>query len=145
VVEGTVFAANLERLMAYAAKHHDKRLASPEALEEASGVSRSNIYRYLAQETSPTLEKLEGIARAFDLMAWQLLVPHLDPANPPVVFVTPEERALYDSIRTVGLQARNLEGAIATDTVTSPAGPDTHRTTKTTLKKRGRPAKTRFP
>jgi transcriptional regulator with XRE-family HTH domain len=144
-VEATVLAVNLERLMAYAALHNEKHLASAEALEETCGVSRSNIYRYLSGEVSPTLEKLDRIAKAYDLMVWQLLTPGLDPSNPPVVFVTPTEQRLYESIRSVGEQARKLEGGIANATISSPADTDPDRPPAKALKKRGRPTKTRFP
>jgi transcriptional regulator with XRE-family HTH domain len=139
---GAVFAMNLEALMHQARKDGDKHLATPEELEEASGVSRSNIYRYLAQDNYPALDKIERIARAFRLQPWQLLVPGLDPTNPPVVFVTEAERQLYESIRIVGAAARKLEDGGIEKADSSTASPDRHRArTAKTVRGRGRPRK----
>jgi hypothetical protein len=44
---------------------------------------------------SPSLDVLAAVATAFDLQPWHLLVPGLDPNNPPVTQLTPEERKLY--------------------------------------------------
>jgi transcriptional regulator with XRE-family HTH domain len=124
MIEHEVFTDNLRRLMDYAASRGERELASPEALEEASGVSRSNIYRYLSGDASPTLTKLEALARSYGLMVWQLLTPRLDPSNPPVVFVTAEEQQLYERIRAVGEQARHLEGGGIEESKRSTTGSD---------------------
>jgi transcriptional regulator with XRE-family HTH domain len=124
MIEGEVFADNLRRLMDYAARRNEPELASPEALEAVSGVSRSNIYRYLSGDASPTLTKLEALARSYGLMVWQLLTPRLDPSNPPVVFVTAEEQQLYERIRAVGEQARHLEGGGIEESKRSTTGSD---------------------
>jgi len=48
---------------------------------------------------SPTLRQIEDVAKLLGLQPWQLLVPGLDPTNPPVVTMTETERALYARLR----------------------------------------------
>ena len=66
-----VFKANLERLMA-----RNPQLGSAPKLEAKSGVGKSTIARWLAKtpESSPTLDSLAGIAKAFGVQPWELLV-----------------------------------------------------------------------
>ena len=54
-------------------------------LESVTGIGKSTLYRILdPREKNPTqLDTLEKIARAYELQAWQLLVPRLDPLDPP--------------------------------------------------------------
>lgn len=55
--------------------------------------------RIKEQKTSVGLETLEKIADNFHLAVWQLLVPGLDPSNPPALQpVSPVERQLYEKI-----------------------------------------------
>lgn len=68
-------------------------------LKRMSGVDQRYIGRILAAESSITVDTLEKIAKAFDLQAWQLLVPGLDPGNPPVNHITDAERRLYERLR----------------------------------------------
>ena len=42
---------------------------------------------------------LEKIAEVFNLQAWRLLTPGLDPSNPPVIWLTKTERDLYENMR----------------------------------------------
>lgn len=58
-----------------------------------------NIQRILNGEQSPSLLLLDEIASACGLQAWQLLVPSLDPTNPPVVHLTAAERDFYTRMR----------------------------------------------
>lgn len=53
------------------------------------------------QKTSVGLETLEKIADNFNLAVWQLLVPGIDPSNPPALQpVNAAERKLYEKIMT---------------------------------------------
>lgn len=56
-------------------------------LEAVTGVGKSTLYRILdSREKNPTqLDTLEKIAAAYNLQAWQLIVPRLDPLDPPAV------------------------------------------------------------
>jgi len=57
--------------------------------------------RYLAEVDGPgqSIDVIAAIAARFDLMAWQLLVPGLDPGNPPVMRLSDAERRLYDEFQ----------------------------------------------
>ena len=85
-------ADNVKRLMA----HH--RLAQAGVAKRA-GMDQKTISRIIRREHSPSIDKLSGLAEAFGLQAWQLLVPYLDPSNPPVVQMTPIEKDLYDRLK----------------------------------------------
>lgn len=55
--------------------------------------------RIKEQKTSVGLETLEKIAENFNLAVWQILVPGMDPENPPALQpVSPVERKLYEKI-----------------------------------------------
>lgn len=41
------------------------------------------------------LDSLQGLAKAFGLQPWQMLIPELDPANPPLLAISKEEKDLY--------------------------------------------------
>lgn len=51
------------------------------------------------RETSVGTDVLEKIAEVFNLQAWHLLTPGLDPGNPPVIWLTKTERDLYENMR----------------------------------------------
>jgi len=62
-------------------------------------VGVGTIQRIEAQQTSVGIAILDKIAHKFDLAPWQLLVPGLDPDNPPALQpVSQKERALYDKL-----------------------------------------------
>lgn len=47
-------------------------------------------------ETYVQLDTIESVAEVFDLAPWQLMVPDMDPSNPPVLVpVSAAERKLY--------------------------------------------------
>ena len=81
---------NIEALMQKRYKEHNlSRFA------EDCGFAQSTASRIKAQKTATGLDKLDMIARAFGLATWQLLVPGLDPDNPPT---------LYEKIMTAARQ-----------------------------------------
>lgn len=51
----------------------------------ADRLTLSHVKRIFRAETSVSLEQLEGLAKALDLAAYQLLLPELDARNPQVV------------------------------------------------------------
>lgn len=73
-------------------------------LKRRSGIAQATIGRILRQETAADLDTIAALARAFNLMAWQMLVPDLDPANPPVVRLTEAERELYQRLQTLAVE-----------------------------------------
>jgi hypothetical protein len=94
-----VIAENLAAAML----HHD--LVTPHtgepsqsALSRKSGADQRTIGRILHQDQSPTVDMLEKLATALDLHAWQLLIPNLDPKNPPVFILSKTERDFYRRI-----------------------------------------------
>lgn len=69
---------------------------------EDCGFAQSTATRIKQQRTAIGLDKLDQIARAFNLATWQLLVPGLDPENPPALQpVSDHERELYKRFRAV--------------------------------------------
>ncbi len=100
-----VLADNLARLM---------RLGEPDHLTQAvvgkkAGCNQRTIGRLLTCDQAPTTDILDGLASAFDLMAWQLLVPGLDPGNPPVNHVTEAEKRLYERLKEAARMVMDSE------------------------------------
>jgi hypothetical protein len=58
-----------------------------------------NIQRIINGDQSPSVTVLNSIASHCGLFAWQLLVPDLDVANPPVSLMNKQERDLYSKIK----------------------------------------------
>lgn len=86
-----VFADNLNALMA---AHPD--LGSNPKLSKKTGLGTGSLSRFRNGEVDPNLGTLEKVAGAFHVEVWQLLVPHLDPANLPALQPLSEsERRLY--------------------------------------------------
>ena len=65
-------------------------------LANDAGVGPGTVSRLKKCETYLQLNTVDALAAVFDLAAWQLLVPGLEPANPPVIaLASPAERKLY--------------------------------------------------
>ena len=94
-----VFRANLKALL----DHHGVTRLTVKAYyldgpKRGKQVSSRAIGYMLSKDSaapSPSLDMVAAVAAAYDLLPWQLLVPAFDPANPPMVRLTPEERKLY--------------------------------------------------
>lgn len=99
--------ANLKSIFDYADRHPELRdRSTPVRLAEwideqgwGDRVSKSTIYRMAKAEGPVVTDALELVARAFDLQAWHMLVPGLDPANPPYVLATEQERVLWKTYK----------------------------------------------
>lgn len=90
-----VLALNLKALMA--AKVGP---TSQSELKRRSGVAQATIGRILSKDVAPTTETLAQIAEAYGLEGWQLMVPGMEPTNPPTLMpVSKEEKAFHDQIR----------------------------------------------
>jgi transcriptional regulator with XRE-family HTH domain len=83
-----VLASNLAKLMEYYG-HTQEQTA------KLAKVDQSVISRILKGEHHPRVDTVEAIALGYDLQAWTLLLPGLDPRNPPVIAMTESERDLY--------------------------------------------------
>lgn len=97
-------AENLARLIEWAAKNPklDRGPASINSLARAAGVSRPTVDRLLAGDAGPGIDSVERVARAYELEAWQLQVPSLDPSDPPTLREASEsERELHRALREV--------------------------------------------
>lgn len=71
---------------------------SQSGLSKKAGVNQRTVGRILNRDQSPTVEMLEKLAVALDMHAWQLLIPNLDPANPPVFVMSKTERDFYRKV-----------------------------------------------
>ena len=91
-----ILSNNLKALMAAHVS-----LTTQAAVGKACKIDQRTVGRILNMEHSPGLKQLEAIAVAFDLLTWQLLVPNLDPKNPPVCEHTKVEHDLYKKLRTL--------------------------------------------
>ena len=91
-----ILSTNLKALMAA-----HTTLATQAAVGKACGLNQRTVGRIINMEHSPGLKQLEAIALAFDLVTWQLLVPNLDPKNPPICEYTKVESDLYKKLRTL--------------------------------------------
>lgn len=68
------------------------------AWSDRVGVGEATIERMLKGTASVQIDSIEAVANGFGLQAWQILVPGLDPTNPPV-YLTPAERDMYNRFR----------------------------------------------
>lgn len=88
-----VLASNLKALMA----HGDTNQSQ---LGKRADIAQSTIGRILREKHAPDLDTLHALGQAFGLTPWQLLVPNLDPSNPPALQTqSPEEMELYRKLR----------------------------------------------
>lgn len=87
-----IVAANLESLM------EDRAISSDNALAKLAGVNQKTVWRILNKRQSPTVGTMEKLAKPFGLQAWQLLIPGLDPKNPPVFAISDSERKFYQRL-----------------------------------------------
>lgn len=80
-------------------------------LHRRSGVAQSTIGRILADKgENARIETLERIAKAYGLQAWQLLIPGVNPKNPPMLRVAGEvEKALYARLEDALEGLKNLK------------------------------------
>lgn len=107
-----VLAVNLRTLLEYSLDHPGTGWpSSQKALAKVAKVGRGTVQRAL-DPTAPVLgiDILQRIAEPYKLEAWQLLVPGLDPTNPPVVPVTEAEKLLTERLKRVSRElATRLE------------------------------------
>lgn len=98
-------ADNLVRLM-----HKDDAHTMTQAeLARRSKVDQRYIGRLLKAEFNASVKVLERLARSFDLQPWQLLVPGLDPHNPPFNHVTEAEKRLYERLKEAARMVMDSE------------------------------------
>jgi hypothetical protein len=69
-------------------------------LGKEAGIGPGGATRLKQQKTSVGLDVLARVAILFDLHPFHLLLPNLDPANPPVMPMTPQEQEFYATLKT---------------------------------------------
>lgn len=68
----------------------------------AARVGVATVHRVRRAEGACATDTLEAIARAFDLDAWQLLIPSIDPRNPPALrAMNASEAELYQRLKAL--------------------------------------------
>jgi hypothetical protein len=100
----TVLADNLRALM----EAHDPPLSGRQVGLKVS-IDPKTVTRILAKQHAPNLDTIAALAALFDLLPWQLLVPGMDPKDPPVTQLSRNEDALYRKLRTVASEFGKLE------------------------------------
>jgi transcriptional regulator with XRE-family HTH domain len=95
-----VVAANISALLAYRNESPEdvaKRAVYRGGRKAGKKVGPRTIRNAMKADVadSPSLELIAAVAKACDLMPWQLLFPKFDPRNPPVLALTPDEQAVY--------------------------------------------------
>lgn len=106
----TILAANLRALMAHSKTANTLLALERETEKHGLKVGKSTIDRAARGETPLNLDAIEVIAAVYGISAWQLLVPNITPANPPVLkSIGAAEDLLYEKI-----------GALVKEIATSP-------------------------
>ena len=98
-----VLADNLARLMA-----HSLDMKSQRAVAKRAEMDQRTVGRILNQEHSQNLEQIAKLAEAFDLMPWQMLVPDLDPKDPPTIQLSRTEAEMYTRLVKTASEFGNL-------------------------------------
>lgn len=75
-----ILAENLGRLKTVSGAPHTQA-----EIAEKAHVDQKTVGRTLAASNALSVDKLAGFAAAFKVKPWQLLVPNLDPSNPPTL------------------------------------------------------------
>ncbi|CAB4145114.1 HTH_XRE domain containing protein [uncultured Caudovirales phage] len=88
-----ILAVNLHALMR-------RQKLTQMGLKAKSGIAQATIGRVLRKETAADLDTLQALAKATGVSPWQLLIPNLDPTNPPPLPPSEHERDLYERLRS---------------------------------------------
>lgn len=97
-----ILSENLRSLMDSHA--HLDRFAK---IVKAGGPSNGTLDRIRRMESGCSIDELDKLAKVFELESWQLLVPNLDPTNPPLLAqVSQRQLEMYARIKAA---AANLD------------------------------------
>ncbi len=77
---------------------HDPPLSGRQ-LGIAAKIDPKTVTRILAAQHAPNIDTIAALAAVFHLLPWQLLVPGMDPADPPVTQLSRTEAALYRTLQ----------------------------------------------
>lgn len=89
-------------------RHHFGKENLSELARKAE-IGLATCDRIKKRETSVGTDVLERVAGVFGLEAWHLLTPNLNPANPPVIWMTTTEYDLYEKLRVSALSLVSLQ------------------------------------
>lgn len=129
-----VLGDNLERLMGRKPRAAHPR--SARSVADAAGLNKNTVQRLLNRDANlPAVDTLDAIARVFGLRAHQMLVPGLDPLDPPILTtqakIKAQARQLFNAYvqaltqgaKTAALVAGSQDSADATDPFADRANP----------------------
>lgn len=108
-----IVASNLEALMA-----NSKFFKTQAAVGKAAKVDQKTIGRILNRTNEPSLDVIAKVAKVFDLEPWQMLVPHLEPSNAPML--AQQSAALRKLYANLGNTVEAIEGILREDGNTRP-------------------------
>lgn len=77
-------------------------------LNKESGISKGTLARIKDQKTAVGLDLLEKLADFFHMQPWQMLIPELDPKNPPVFAITEAEKRFYAGLAAIKDLAKTI-------------------------------------
>lgn len=122
----SILATNLRALMDHAKDHRHPDLGTLLGIERATGevVKRATLRGILAGTVNVQLETIEAVAAAFEIQAWTLLIPHLDPSNPPVKPISKTEQQLYKRLGKVARDYERLQRELREADTTRTTGAD---------------------
>lgn len=101
-----MLAQNLKALL----EHKDGPKSQSELFRK-SKVAQATIGRILGEEgENARIETIDKLAKAFGLEGWQLLVPGMDPSNPPTLRSrSKHEDELYRRLRAAAEELAKIE------------------------------------
>lgn len=82
-------------------------------LAQDTGIGNGTAQRINEMTSDASLSTIEAVALRYGLEAWHVLVPGLDPKNPPVFLMTDSERKLYDSLAKSALAGKSMSPCTA--------------------------------
>lgn len=103
-----ILAANLVAL-----RDADPVLTSQGKIGAKSGMNQRTVGRIINMEHEPTFAQLTKLAKAFGLQPWQMLVPNLEPTNPPML--ASESQSLRKLLTNIGSTKEALEGFLRSE------------------------------
>lgn len=98
----TTLSTNVRALM----RHHWKE-ENLNRLARDAEIGLATAQRIKDAKTSTRIDVVQRVARVFQLEAWQVLIPDLDPTNVPVRWLSSSERDLYQRIKEAALALPN--------------------------------------
>ena len=98
-----ILSENLRALMAVRPD-----LDSQPKIAARAGIKQSSVGRIIRGEVECKIDSVDGLARAFGLETWQLLLPGLDVRHPPILrSINDKERALYERLKVAAQDIAN--------------------------------------